>query len=75
MTLLERLRQTGQALDSELAERHGLRVAAVNAELAPHVAAGRVVSCVIRSPRGKQLAVEYRMSGSFPRLRPGPRTC
>ena len=74
MTLLERLRQTGQALDAELAERHGLRVAAVNAELAPHVAAGRVVSCVIRSPRGKQLAVEYRMSGAFPRLRPGPRT-
>jgi hypothetical protein len=74
VTLLERLRQTGQALDAELAERHGLRVAAVNDELAPHVAAGRVVSCVIRSPRGKQLAVEYRMSGSFPRLRPGPRT-
>jgi hypothetical protein len=75
VTLLERLRQTGQALDRELADRHGLRVAAVNDELAPHVAAGRVVSCVIRSPRGKQLAVEYRMSGSFPRLRPGPRSC
>jgi hypothetical protein len=73
MTLLERLRQVGQSLDSELAERHGLRVAAVNAELAPHVAAGRVVSCVIRSPRGKQLGIEYRLSGDLPRVRPGPK--
>lgn len=73
MNLLQRLRQIGQALDSELAERSGMTAAQVNAELADDVAASRVVCCHVRSPKGVPLGIEYRISGTYPRVRPGPK--
>jgi hypothetical protein len=44
---------------------------AVNAALYPHVANGSVMSCTVITNGRKQ--IEYRLSGTLPHVRPGPK--
>lgn len=66
------LQQQGQMLSGELAKLAGMSERALHEEIYPHTIRGDVMSCkIIRG--GKTVCVEYRMGGTFPKVRPGPK--
>ena len=69
--VINKLKQIGQCLSSELASHLGMSQKAVNAALYPHVASGNVMSCTVITNGRKQ--IEYRLSGTLPHVRPGPK--
>lgn len=69
--VLNKLKVLGQCLSSELASHLSMTQRSVNAALYPHVARGDVMSCTVITGGKKQ--IEYRLSGTFPRVRPGPK--
>lgn len=70
--VLNKLQQLGQCLSSELASHMGTSQRAINEALYPHVMAGRVMACAVYQD-GKKVGIEYRLSGTIPRSRPGPK--
>jgi len=65
------LKKQGQIISSDLAALCNISEQDLIDELYPHVASGAVMACdVIRD--GKK-SVEYRLTGSFPKVRPGPK--
>jgi hypothetical protein len=69
--VLNKLKQLGQCLSSELASHLRMTQRAVNEALYPHVISGNVMSCTVITNGRKQ--IEYRLSGTIPRSRPGPK--
>ena len=71
--ILLKLKQTGQILSKELADCCGVSERSVNQTLYPHIAAGRVMACKVIGPDMTCLGTEYRLAGTHPRCRPGPK--
>lgn len=72
-TVLVKLKQLGQCLDSDLAAHCEMSRRAVMNDLYPHVESGKVMACVVMDASGKRTGIEYRLSGTIPRSRPGPK--
>jgi hypothetical protein len=70
--VLVKLKQVGQIKSDELAQLCGMTERDINKALYPHVAAGRVMSCTVYQG-SKRVGMEYRLSGTVPRVRPGPK--
>ena len=69
--VLNKLRQLGQCLASDLASHLRTSQRAVNQALYPHVVSGDVMSCTVIQNGRKD--IEYRLSGTLPHIRPGPK--
>ena len=69
--VLEKLKHLGQCLSSELASHLKKSQRSIDAALYPHVVSGAVMACTVI--RGKKVETEYRLSGTIPRNRPGPK--
>ena len=66
------LKQQGQIMSSDLASLCDMNERKLVADLYPSVASGAVMACtVVRD--GEKVGIEYRMSGTFPKVRPGPK--
>lgn len=70
--VLVKLKQLGQVLSADLASHCGITERDVNAALYPLVATGKVMSCTVYQG-SKKVGIEYRLSGTLPRVRPGPK--
>ncbi len=73
MTVLEALKKAGQVRADKLANTLGITQRTLAAKLYPHLTAGDVMSCRILDGNGTLIAVEYRMGGTFPISKPGPK--
>jgi hypothetical protein len=72
LTLLKDASDDGKSMMIEELAKHTRRSAKdVNAELYPHVAAGRVMACTVI--KGGKRSTEYRLTGTLLVTRPGPK--
>lgn len=67
------LKRMGQVMSKDLAKKLKCSERTLSVELYPHVAAGTVMSCRKYDGRGKCLGVEYRLSGTIPASKRGPK--
>lgn len=67
------LKKSGQTMSKDLANKLKISQRTLAVELYPHIAAGRVMSCLVKDGRGKLLGTQYRISGVIPETRPGPK--
>ena len=70
--VLNKLKQFGQVMSTELANYCGVTERDVNTALYPLVANGKVMACTVYQD-SKKVGTEYRLSGTIPRSRPGPK--
>lgn len=69
--ILSKLKQLGQVLSSDLASHCGVTERTVNEALYPHIANNEVMACSVI--KGGKKSIEYRLTGTIPRSRPGPK--
>ena len=67
------LKKSGQILSGDLAKVAQTNERTVSVQLRPHIANGTVMACRVFDGGGKLLGTEYRISGTIPQSRPGPK--
>lgn len=71
--VLEALQRNGQIMSAHLAELCRVTERTVHTNLYPHVVSGAVMACKVFGPDNKLIGTEYRLSGTYPKARPGPK--
>ena len=67
------LKKSGQILSHDLARVSHTNERTVATQLQPHIKNGTVMSCRVLDGDGKLKGIEYRISGTIPAMRPGPK--